>query len=307
MFRTTCFNSISLAAVLIGSLCAAQETQYLLHYDQSTTVLGSSEFPRPVWMAVVSEGEGGQFIVGLDEPVFRLGQAHPVAIVRGIDPEVLTVNLPDARRTVQIRRGQGIPGATEFVFREAVRVTAIEYRRRMILPAEMKRRDGELYLVAVRGSRVIVQRDVDPSASPAAIQEQRLADIPLVRTAPNTWEVSAKDVRVAIESGEAIAARSLRDSRVDLSLDRGISVEVKSPLADVRVDQQGFLINDPKLAKRAGLLVGDRILDVNGTPIDGIGALMREYLRVKSDKALKSVSVTVERNRQPVTLTYRIR
>ena len=90
---------------------------------------------------------------------------------------------------------------------------------------------------------------------------------------------------MVMESGEAIAVRSLRDSRVDLSLDRGIGVEVKSPLADVRVDQQGFLISDPKLAKRAGLQMGDRILNVNGAPIDGIGALMREYLRVKGDKA----------------------
>jgi membrane-associated protease RseP (regulator of RpoE activity) len=114
-------------------------------------------------------------------------------------------------------------------------------------------------------------------------------------------------VQVAIESGEAIAVQSLRDGNVGLSLGAGLGVEVKSPLADVRVDPRGFVVTSPNLASRAGLQVGDRIVEVNGTPIDGIGSLIRAYQQVKGNASLGTVRVTVERNDQPITLTYRIR
>ena len=65
--------------------------------------------------------------------------------------------------------------------------------------------------------------------------------------------------------------------------------------------------SSPNLASRAGLEVGDRIVEVNGMPIDGIGSLMRVYQQVKCTPSLGMVSVTVERHDLPVTLTYRIR
>ena len=293
--------------LLVETSGQAIDSAYLLHYDPSTTLLGTSELQSPVWMAIFSDEEGSRFLVARDEPLFGLHQPQPVGLVRGIDAEAVTISVSGTRRTVRVVPGEGIPGTPNLIYRGAAQVRSIEYRRRVIPQNEKKHRDGELYLVAVRNSRAIVQRDSDPSAASTSAQVQRIAAIPLVQTGPHAWEVRAKDVQVAIESGESIAVQSLRDGQVGLSLGSGLGVEVKSPLADVRVDPKGFVITSPNLASRAGLEVGDRIVEVNGMPIDGIGSLMRVYQQVKSTSSLGMVSVTVERHDLPVTLTYRIR
>ena len=309
MIRSVKLALITFAATLLlmEAPAIALDTAYLLHYDSTITLLGASEFPRPVWMAVFSDEEGSRFLVALDEPLFQMHQPQPVGLVRGIDSEAVMISLPGARRTVRVVPGGAIPGATDLTFRGAIQVRSIEYRKRVIPPDEKRHRDGDLYLVEVRNTRAIVQRDSELPVSPTSAQEQRIAAISLVQTGPHTWDVKAKDVQVAIESGEAIAVQSLRDGRVGLSLGSGLGVEVKSPLADVRVDRRGFVVTDPNLASRAGLQMGDRILDVNGVPIDGIGSLIRVYQQVRNNASLGMVSVTVERHDLPVTLTYRIR
>ena len=309
MVRRAGVALIAIAAAVLATErpASAIDSAYLLHYDPTITLLGATEFPRPLWMAIFSEEEGSRFLVALDEPLFRVHQPQPVGVLRGIDSGGVTVSLPSARRTARLVPGEAVPGAPEVIFREAVQVRSIEYRKRAISREEKKHREGEQYLVAVRGNRAIVQRDSESPGSPTSAEAQRIAAIPLVQTGPNTWEVKGKDVQVAIESGEAIAVQSLRDGKVGLSLGAGLGVEVKSPLADVRVDPRGFVVTSPNLASRAGLQVGDRIVEVNGTPIDGIGSLIRAYQQVKGNASLGTVRVTVERNDQPITLTYRIR
>ncbi len=293
--------------LLMGSFASATDSAYLMHSDPTTTFLGTTEFPRPVWMAIFSDEEGSRFLVALDEPLFRLHQPQPVGVLRGIDSGTATISPPGAQRTARVTPGGAVPGVPELVFREAIQVRSIEYRKREILRDEKKHREGELYLVGVRGNRAIVQRDSEWAGSSTIAQEQQIAAIPLVQTGPHTWEVRGKDVKVAMESGETIGVQSLLKGRVGLSLESGLGVEVKSPLADVRVDPRGFVVTNPNLASRAGLQMGDRIVEVNGTPIDGIGSLMRVYQQVKDNASPGTVRVTVERNDQPLTLTYRIR
>jgi S1-C subfamily serine protease len=137
--------------------------------------------------------------------------------------------------------------------------------------------------------------------------EQRLAAIQLNQVMPLVWEVDAKDVQAAMESGEAIINNALSQGRVNASIAGGMELEVRTPIADVRVDRKGFLITSPNLARRAGLQVGDRILGLNGLPIDGFFALLRAYRSIKNDSSTRTITLTIERNEQPLTLTYKIR
>ncbi len=73
------------------------------------------------------------------------------------------------------------------------------------------------------------------------------------------------------------------------------------------LDRRGFLIGYGKLARRAGLEVGDRVLFVNGQPVNSIGGLVRIYRQLRSESALSEVKVVINRNNQLQTLTYRIR
>jgi membrane-associated protease RseP (regulator of RpoE activity) len=231
-------------------------------------------------------------------------------VIRTVGPDGLTLSLTEGG-TVRAPPGQSIPGARDLVFQEAVRVQTVEYRHRVVDRGIPKVLAGELYLVGVRGTRAILQRDTErampPIHSPTALLERRLAAIPIVSVGPGIWEVAAEDVRVAMQSGEAIIAHALQESRLQLSPNVGIGLEVRTPLADVRLDRRGFVITSPNLARRAGLEIGDRILRVNDVPIDGFGALVQAYRRIKSDPSIRVVQLLVERDKMPLSLTYRVR
>jgi membrane-associated protease RseP (regulator of RpoE activity) len=93
----------------------------------------------------------------------------------------------------------------------------------------------------------------------------------------------------------------------DVVREHGVGLVVKTPMVEARLDTRGFVITDPLLASRAGLLVGDRILQVNDVPIDGIGSLLRAYRAVKDNPTIRTVDVLIERNERPLSLAYRVR
>ncbi len=66
------------------------------------------------------------------------------------------------------------------------------------------------------------------------------------------------------------------------------------------------MINSLKLAQRAGLEMGDRILFVNDEPVNSLGGLYQTYKKLKSDAGVSEVKVVVNRANQLRTLTYRI-
>ena len=196
--------------------------------------------------------------------------------------------------------------APDLTFREAVLVKTLEYRHRVIRRWERKILDGELYLVEVHGGQAILQRDLNPPPSPTEAMERRLGAIQIVETGPRTWEVSAKDVQAAMESGEAIIVDALQRSRIDISREHGVGLEVKTPIVEARLDRRGFVITTPNLASRAGLKVGDRILQVNDVRIDGYGGLIQVYRKIKADPTVSTVVLLIERDNKPLSLTYRI-
>ncbi len=272
----------------------------------NATTLGTMDLSPPVWMAVIGDKQGTRILVGARDPIFSGKHPHPVALVEDIGPNGLTLSRGERGRKANLVPGQALPGAKDLVFREAVLVKTQEFRHRLVGPGGRKILDGEEYLVEIRGTRAILQRDVEFS-SPTALQEARLAAIKIAQVGPHTWEVSAKDIRTAMGSGEAILNSALADSHIDFTRDLGVGLEVKTPIADVRIDNTGFQITNPNLASRAGLQVGDRILQVNDTPINGYASLVEAYGQIKSNASIQTVNLNIERDGQPLTFTYRIR
>lgn len=319
--RRSLFLSGIVVLVIQASFPVAAEKNVppLAEPTGDTTILGTSEIRPSAWMAVISTKQGIRILVGAGEPIFVERDPHPIGIVQSVGPDDITLAPSRGGGVVRVVPGQTLPGAQQLVFRQPVLVDTEEFRHRVLGHGERKILDGELYLVELRGTRAILQRDVEPPSvarrqiptgqpyTPTALLEQRLSTIKIVKAGPRTWEVNRKDIQTALQSGEAIISHALTESRVDFSSDRGIGLELKTPIADVRIDRRGFLITSPNLASRAGLEVGDRILGVNDAPVGGYGDLVRVYRRIKEDSSIRTVTLMIERDAKPLTLTYRIR
>lgn len=307
MGRLFFISVVMLGVLLVAKPAVAQDIFPIVEPPGETRTLGTNEFAPPVWMAVIADGKGSRLLAGAGDPIFRGGESGAVGVVKSVELGRLRVAPMSGGKAVLVSTGKALPHARDLVFREAILVKTLEYRHRVVARSEPKTLDGELYLLDVRGSRAILQRDIDPPPSPTEVMEKRLAAIQIVEAGPQTWEVSARDVQVAMESGEAIITSALRDSRIDISRDLGVGLEVKTSIVGARLDRRGFVITTPNLASRAGLRVGDRILKVNDVPIDGYGSLIQVYRKIKNDSLVSTVLLIIERDGKPLSLTYRVR
>jgi membrane-associated protease RseP (regulator of RpoE activity) len=297
----------ALVAALIVPRASAQDAFWVSEAEGKTTVLGTNTLLRAAWMAVIADAQGHRILVGAGEPIFYGRDPNPIATVRSVAVDALNLEPVAGGRAVRVLPGKSLPGNQGLVFRDALFVKTVEYRHLAVPHGTPKTLGGELYLIGFRGTRAIVQRDVDPPQSPMTPLVQRLAAIPIIEAAPRVWEVSTRDVQVAMDAAPAIMADALSRSRVALSGENGMALEVKTPVAEARLDRRGFVITDPNLASRAGLMVGDRILQVNGTAIDGFGSLIQVYQTIRNSPSVRVVEVLIERNQKPVPLTYRFR
>jgi membrane-associated protease RseP (regulator of RpoE activity) len=123
----------------------------------------------------------------------------------------------------------------------------------------------------------------------------------------DNYEISAADLRMAMNHGEQVLMEAWSTVRPMLSWDQGINFQVKSPIADGVLGPRGFRVTSPKLAERAGLEMGDVVLAVNDQPINGFGDVFRLYRQVKADQRVSMVALKLERQGQLMTKTYRIR
>jgi hypothetical protein len=123
----------------------------------------------------------------------------------------------------------------------------------------------------------------------------------------DNYEISAADLRMAMDHGEQVLMEAWSTVRPMLSWDQGINFQVKSPIADGVLGPRGFRVTSPNLAERAGLEMGDVVLALNDQPINGFGDVFRLYRQVKADQRLSMVELKLERQGQLMTKTYRIR
>lgn len=123
----------------------------------------------------------------------------------------------------------------------------------------------------------------------------------------DNYEISAANLRMAMNHGEQILMEAWSTVRPMLSWNQGINFQVPSPIADGVLGPRGFRVTSPNLAERAGLEMGDVVLAVNDHPINGFGDVFRLYRQVKADQRLSAMELKLERQGHVMTKRYRIR
>jgi len=150
-------------------------------------------------------------------------------------------------------------------------------------------------------------------ATEYTLQTQQRLDGPLLErvrvepTGPNTYGLNAADVQWALEHAGQVLQEAWGTVRPLVSFQEGLRFRIASPLADGVLGAGGFQVHSPKLAERAGLMAGDIVRSVNGRPVNGFPDLFRLYQEVKRNPQLSAVEVSLERQGQLLTKTYRIR
>ncbi len=123
----------------------------------------------------------------------------------------------------------------------------------------------------------------------------------------DTWEFPGKEVKQLGNHMGPLLEETLRSATPTFTLAGGVGLRPDTSAGSGVLDKRGFSIDYMKLAGRTGLEVGDRILFVNGQPVNSAGGLFRIYRQLKSDASLSEVKVVINRNNQLRTLTYRLR
>ncbi|MFB3855661.1 MAG: hypothetical protein ACE148_17820 [Vicinamibacterales bacterium] len=296
-------------------------------------------FPSAIrYATVVREPDGTRLLVAGGDILF--GDPPSFARVEQVQAERLLIRTADGG-VHGVRVGQKIPGVHGLRFASTAMVRRLEYRYR---PVERLDR-LEPVLVALEGSAAVLMVEVParPALSPvpasavpppaavapadvrpghaasaqpgprppdsrrALMDGELLAGVQVDELGADRYEVKRDDVRAVLDN----AGRVLSDLRVSvlptLSLDAGIGYKVSSAAGDGLLGPRGFTVYDPKVASRAGIEVGDRILSVNGTAVNGLLSLYRLYREVSKHPGIATIEVELERNGTTITKSYRIR
>jgi hypothetical protein len=229
------------------------------------------------------------------------------------------------RRVTWVTVGDVVPGFTDRQFAGTVLLKGLDFQYRgMGGPL-----DPEPRLVGIRADRATLEVDVpiprqgaaltslpEPGASATTSQDLTLSrgldatllgGVRVAEKSPHAYEVSAADLRAALDHGGQVLAEAWPTIRPLVSLGEGVSLKVQSPVAEGVLGPRGFRVTSPNLAARAGIQVGDTILAVNGQGVNTFLDLYRLYQIVRRDPQLSLIEVSLERQGSPVTKTYRIR
>jgi membrane-associated protease RseP (regulator of RpoE activity) len=223
-------------------------------------------------------------------------------------------------RAYTLRAGSAIPGFPGLTFTRTVLLEAVEYRfkvvDRIVHPDPV--------LVALEGSRGVLEVEtlrVHTTAASLPSHASVLADSParamldagtlkqvrVREVGPDLYEVPTADVRPVLDNVGRVLVDLAPTVLPLLSRKEGLQYQITSAASDGILTNQGFVVTSPKMAGRAGIELGDRILSVNGTPVDSLGSLYGIYRQVQRDPGLSMVRVDLERRGTHLTKTYRIR
>jgi len=248
--------------------------------------------------------------------------AGPVRTVKidQVGREVV-VRSEDGKRQ-SVRCGSAIPGAAGFVLVETVTVARIEYQYRTVERVSQ----AEPVLAALRGETAVLDVQVPlrvavappppppaPAPAPVALKtETRLASAVLKRVrmregAPEQYEMPRGDMHRVLANAAAVLAELQPFVRPSFSLAAGVEYKINSEATDGRLSANGFTVYNPKLASRAGIEIGDRILEVNGRPVDGLASLYRIYQELRANPTVERIQVGLERTGKLITKTLRVR
>jgi hypothetical protein len=290
---------------------------------QSSTPQSSAEvtFTAPRPFAVVTElASKRRRLYGIGDHLQDPRGAG--AKVEQIVPGHLLLRDTRTQRAVWVATGETLPAMADRRVAATPFLRSLEYRYVVVSSAL----DPEGRVLEVRGDRVTVEVDVpavsnqrataSPSSSDASgatlnaskrLDETLLARVRVRAAGRDSYEINAADLQEALDHAGQVLSEAWPAVRPAVSIQEGVGLQVRSPVADGTFTPRGFKVSNPNLAAQAGLNTGDVILAVNGQSVTGFGDVFRLYQDVRRNPSVTTVSVDIDRQGQLVTKTYRIR
>jgi hypothetical protein len=265
--------------------------------------------------------EVGDFIVDPADP-------SRTAKIQQIERERLSLKDSQTGRIVWVAVGELMPGFPDRRFTRVASLTGVDYR----YIATMGSLDLEPRLLNIHGARATLEVDVhppqslvdalprrrgSPSSAPSTVNAVNALDrkpevtpfdqVRVSETAPDTYNLSKAEMRDALDQGGRLLAQQWPSIQPLLSIQDGIGLQVKSPIADGVLTSPGFQVTNPNLAGRFGIKAGDVIVAINDQSVSSFRDLYNLYQQAANTPLLSEVQVRLERQGVPVTKTYRLR
>jgi membrane-associated protease RseP (regulator of RpoE activity) len=206
-------------------------------------------------------------------------------------------------RVQSLKSGRPIPGFPGLTFTGTVMLDQVHYRYKVVERVA----HPEPVVVALEGSRAVLEVEVLRSAARATLDGELLAKVRIQEISPGLYEVNAADVQAVLDNAGQVLTDLWPAVQPSLSLQTGLQYRITSAMSDGVLTGQGFTVTAPKLAERAGLQVGDTILSVNGQPVNGFASLYGIIREVRGNPALSTVQVELDRWGTRLTKIFRIR
>jgi hypothetical protein len=282
-------------------------------------------FAAPQYFALLSEPKAKRRLYGKGDLIPDGRGADRGFVVEGIDPTGFRVREMRTQKSFRVAVGAPLPGEGRLLLTETVLLDGVTYhyvtvKERLDLEPRVLQIRGQRAWVEVRStlSQPVVTAAPARAARPTRPEEHVLqtenrldatvlGKVRVHETGRDAYQISAADVRMAMNHAERVLLEAWSSVRPMLSWDNGVNFRVQSAVADGVLGPRGFKVTSPNLAERAGIAMGDVILAVNDQPINGFTDLFRLYRQVKADPRLSVVQLRLERQGELVTKTYRIR
>jgi membrane-associated protease RseP (regulator of RpoE activity) len=223
-------------------------------------------------------------------------------------------------RAYPLRAGSAIPGIPGLTFTRTVLLEAMEYRYKVVdriahtdpVLAALKGSRGVLEIETLRPTTTAAMlpsrtQGLPDSPARATLDEGLLERVKVREVGRDVYEIPAAQVRPVLDDVGRVLMDLAPSVVPILSRKEGLQYQISSAASDGVLTGQGFLVTSPKLAEQAGIQSGDRILSVNGMPVDSLGSLYGIYRQVQRDTTLTAVEVQLERQGSRFTKTYQIR
>jgi|GEM_PF-1347454 len=287
--------------------------------------------PQPTRFALIRDPAGR--LLTLHKPGEALHAGNdplPLGKIHRVDEGSMAIALTSGQ-TLEVKKGAKLPGRNGLVYAGSVVLDTLRFQVRHGAPSG--RPASDYSVIEILGRQAILQRDALPTEAQyavaalpprpaegrldpligtgaAAVRAATLTSLmnaaPIREAAPGTWEVPAHEAQELSSQAGALFSEALASATPHFTPWYGLALTVDTSLGGGTLDRRGFLINSLRLAQRAGLEMGDRILFVNDEPVNSLGGLYRIYKKLRSDTGVSEVKVVVNRSNQLRTLTYRI-
>jgi hypothetical protein len=321
-----CCLTFLLAPVQILEAGQAQKPQL----ESRVEVVGDVRLPQPARFALIRDVATGLVSLHREgEPVFEGDSPLPLGKIVAVEDRVLRV-APTSGPDAQIAEGARLPGQRHLIFVRSAWLTALRFQLRY---GAAPTSNTQYAVVDVQGQRAILERraaagedlpkasiiavpgssrDLKGSRGGGAIGEPgTVADtvnrIPFAEVGPDTWEIPERNLRELGREAWPLLSETLLGATPVVTFNDGVGLQLNNALGTGTLDSEGFRIDYMKLARRTGLEVGDRILSVNGQPVNSAGSLVRLYRELSSDAGVSELNVLIRRGSEQRIITYRIR